>query len=464
MALPTGRISKSQVNIELAFSTSARISLGNAGPRQLAGKPAVGSRISMSDLRGKSADSISPTMNITVSPATVTIGNTATFTFTASEPIFGFTASDVVIAGGLSNLSGSGTTYTSVWTPPVDGLGSGAFNVPAGTYTDAAGNPGQVSNTAIVYWDTRVYPTVNVTASATSVGVGQTAVVYFSFSEPVNFGIGNITGSEFGTLSGFGMSGDGLLAYVTFTPNPNTYGQATISAQPNSFTDIAGNFNQFGSLVNITVNTVVADTTVPTATMTATPPYLTSGQTSTIEVTFSEPVTIASGPTLTGGGVHSFVSGSGNYRSFTFVPPDQVNGSTFISYPAGSFYDAAGNYNTTNYGLTVTYNTVTASPFYLQSGDGLSVGEPTGTQFTNTQYIDVFPYGGVAPYTYSWSKVNGTATITGGTTAQSLAVQHVITKFGYTGISTFNAVVNDSIGNVANINVTAEWRWETVPV
>jgi len=58
MALPTDAISMSQVNTELGLGLKASISLGQANVRFLAGREGAGTRISMSDLRGKS--SISP--------------------------------------------------------------------------------------------------------------------------------------------------------------------------------------------------------------------------------------------------------------------------------------------------------------------------------------------------------------------------------------------------------------------
>lgn len=207
------------------------------------------------------------------------------------------------------------------------------------------------------------------------------------------------------------------------------------------------------------------DGTPPTVSISFSANNLTSGQTSQLTFSFSEAVQGDFAPSQSGGGISSFRQGSGSYYYQTFIPPDQVNGSTTFSLPPGSFRDTFGNYNSSGGSATIYYNTVTAQPFYVESGDMLSEGEPTGTQFTDSRFIDVFPYGGVPPYTYQWSVVtaNG-ATTAGSLTASSLNVRHVITKFGYTGISVFNCVVTDSIGQTYSVNVDAEWRWDDVPI
>lgn len=57
MTLPTGQISMSQVNTELGKSSTALITLNDAAVRSLAGK--ASGAISMNDLRGKSANTVS---------------------------------------------------------------------------------------------------------------------------------------------------------------------------------------------------------------------------------------------------------------------------------------------------------------------------------------------------------------------------------------------------------------------
>ena len=77
--------------------------------------------------------------------ANLDITDTATVTFTASEPISGFdqvgditnSATSVATLGNFA--TGQGTTYTVEVTAA--GAGTANFEVPAGTFTDAAGNP-----------------------------------------------------------------------------------------------------------------------------------------------------------------------------------------------------------------------------------------------------------------------------------------------------------------------------------
>jgi len=75
-------------------------------------------------------------------------------TFTFSEPVTEFNASDLTVSGGtLSNFTGSGTSYTATFTPDANASGAASISVAAGSYTDIAGNSGLAGSlgTAITY-------------------------------------------------------------------------------------------------------------------------------------------------------------------------------------------------------------------------------------------------------------------------------------------------------------------------
>jgi Bacterial Ig-like domain len=88
---------------------------------------------------------VRPTVAVSIDSSDVNVANpTALVTFTFSEPPTDFSLNDVTSAdGSLSNLSGSGTTYTATFTANA-GIYDNATTVSVinGSYHDAAGNPG----------------------------------------------------------------------------------------------------------------------------------------------------------------------------------------------------------------------------------------------------------------------------------------------------------------------------------
>ncbi|WP_438811106.1 Ig-like domain-containing protein [Rhodopirellula halodulae] len=77
--------------------------------------------------------------------------NVSVVTFIFSENVIDFIGADVVVSNGtLSDFSGSGMNYSATFTadPTVDGTGT--VTVPAGSFTDAAGNFGNGSSDTVV--------------------------------------------------------------------------------------------------------------------------------------------------------------------------------------------------------------------------------------------------------------------------------------------------------------------------
>ena len=86
-------------------------------------------------------DTVAPAIALSASKASLGFGESATLTFTLSETSTTFTASDVTVTGGtLSNFSGSGTSYTALFTPTANSTTNGVVRIASGVFTDAAGN------------------------------------------------------------------------------------------------------------------------------------------------------------------------------------------------------------------------------------------------------------------------------------------------------------------------------------
>ena len=137
-------------------------------------------------------DTLSPTLTITSDKSLLGAGQTATITlsFANDDPV-GFEwlnqQGDINLANGtLSNLSGSGRSYSATFTP-LAGVASGAatISVGAGSYTDALGNPGSAAGSPALLVDT-VAPVLSSVVRGTSVAAGgQTRLDSVDFS--VNF-------------------------------------------------------------------------------------------------------------------------------------------------------------------------------------------------------------------------------------------------------------------------------------
>ena len=86
-------------------------------------------------------DTTAPTIEVTSSAASLIASQTATITFSLSESSTNFTLGDVTVTGGtLSNFTGSGTSYTAVFTPTANSTANAVVRVASGVFTDASGN------------------------------------------------------------------------------------------------------------------------------------------------------------------------------------------------------------------------------------------------------------------------------------------------------------------------------------
>ena len=179
------------------------------------------------------SDTTPPTIAISSTKTALKAGETATITFTLSEVSTTFAVGDVVATGGtLSGFTGSGTTYTALFTPTASSTTSGVVSVASTTFTDAAGNSnadGADTNNRVSMTVDTIPPTVSTFSPAdatTSVAIGSNIVV--TFSEAIQFGTGNIeihSGSATGTL---------LASYVAGNSSNLTISGSTLTINPTS--------------------------------------------------------------------------------------------------------------------------------------------------------------------------------------------------------------------------------------
>lgn len=144
-------------------------------------------------------DTTAPTIAIVSSASSLSASQTATITFTLSESSANFDASDVTVSGGtLSNFSGSGTTYTALFTPTANSTINGVVSVASGTFSDAAGNTnadGSDTNNVLTF--SRI-PTISNETHTLSVLVdksilGPSAILLKDLKETITYTDGAIT-------------------------------------------------------------------------------------------------------------------------------------------------------------------------------------------------------------------------------------------------------------------------------
>jgi uncharacterized protein YraI len=321
-------------------------------------------------------DNFSPTITINSDKSSLKAGETASLTFTLSEPSTDFSSADVTIAGGsLSAFTGSGTSYSATFTPTSNSTTPATINVLANTFTDGAGNNNSPATQLSITIDT-VIPTVLITSDKASLKSGETASLTFILSESsTDFASTDVTIAG-GSLSAF--TGSGTSYSATFTPTPNSTTSATINVLANTFTDAAGNNNSAASQLSITVDTVI-----PTVVIISDKASLKAGETANLTFTLSEfSIDFASTDVTVAGGTLSAFTGSGTTYSATFTPANNSTTPASINVQANTFTDAAGNSNSAASQLSITIDTVIPTVVITSNKSSLKSGETATLTFT----------------------------------------------------------------------------------
>ncbi|MEO4184888.1 BapA/Bap/LapF family large adhesin, partial [Acinetobacter pittii] len=220
--------------------TAPSITVADNSYTDLAGNLGTGDVLDGTD--GFVVDTVAPTLAITADDLALAAGETANISFTFSEAVTGFDASDITVVGGaLTGLTTTDNiTWTAVFTP--DGTGTApSITVADNSYTDLAGNLGTgdvLDGTDGFVVDT-VAPTLAITADDLALAAGETANISFTFSEAVTgFDASDITVVG-GALTGLTTT-DNITWTAVFTPD-GTGTAPSISVANGTYTDIAGN-------------------------------------------------------------------------------------------------------------------------------------------------------------------------------------------------------------------------------
>ena len=293
-------------------------------------------------------DTVAP--SVTVQPSAgqddPTNGSPIDFDVSFSEPVAGFTGSDVVLGGTAgataATVEGGGDSYV-VHVSGMTSDGTVTVSVPAGAAQDEATNPNTASGTSTVTYDT--------TAPQTTITDGP--------SGPTNDATPTFTFASSETGSTLHCRIDEGAFYDCDSPTSDTV--AALGEGPHTFyvyaTDAAGNSEESPDFRQFMV-----DTTPPTVTINQA-----SGQNDPtnqspvrFDVVFSEPVTdfTAADVTLTGTAGQGSPTLTGSATTYEVQVPVTSDGTVIAAIPAGGAHDAAGNASTlaTSNDRTVTYD------------------------------------------------------------------------------------------------------------
>ena len=206
---------------------------------------------------------------VNIVDGTLNDGDTSSVvTFAFSEaPGASFTESDIVVSAGLTLVAGSltmidATHYEATVTADDGFTGTGTVSVAAGSYTDAALNPGGAGSDSVSI-DTQ-NPTVDVDIVDSALNsVDTSSDVTFTFSEaPVGFTDADIQVSAGLTLVAGSLTMVDATHYTaTVTADVGFIGTGTVSVAAGSYTDAALNLGDADS-DTVSINTVNPTVTV----------------------------------------------------------------------------------------------------------------------------------------------------------------------------------------------------------
>ncbi|MCT7961168.1 Ig-like domain-containing protein [Laspinema sp. D1] len=185
------------------------------------------------------ADITAPTVILATTAAASTVNAPFSVSATFSKIVTGFAANDITVTNGtISNLTGSGSTYSFTVTPT--GSGPVTVNVPAGGVTDAVGNSNSAAAPLTLTADTTPPNATSFTPAdnATSVAVGANLVV--NFNEAVQKGTGNIVIKK--------VADNSVFETIAVTDAKITVSGSTVTINPTN--DLAPNTDYYVEIAN----------------------------------------------------------------------------------------------------------------------------------------------------------------------------------------------------------------------
>jgi hypothetical protein len=371
-------------------------------------------------------DTTRPSAVITIADRTLLVGETSLVTFAFNDAVTGFTNADITVENGtLSNVvSGDGgLTFTATLTPTNDITDtSNLITVNNTGVVDLAGNVGVGVSTSLNYAIDTQRPTVAVVLVDSTLTIGETSLVTFTFNEPVTGFSNPDTRVEGGLLSPVSSGDGGRTWTATFTPTGNLQDILNVvSVILTGVQDVSGNI---GAGTTVSSNYVVDTLRPTTVSINVADSDIVVGETSLVTFTFSEAITAFTNADLTvPNGTLSPVSSSdgGVNWTATFTPTRNVVDLTNVIVLTNTgITDVRGNAgvgSTSSNNFTITSNQPTVSIVVADSV--LTIGETSLVTFTFSSPVTGFTNadltvanGTLSPVTTSDGGLTYTATFT----------------------------------------------------
>ena len=314
-------------------------------------------------------DNAAPTLSISSSAPLPTNASVIPLTFTFSEIVTGFDASDLTLSSGtgsFSNFSGSGSTYTADLTLS----SAGAFQVAVADAAaiDRAGNSG----TGATFSGSRDVTAPSAVLSTIPSEVNGPFGVTVTFNEDMTgFALGDFT-----VVNGAASNLQTVSAQVySATVTPDADGTVTVSVGAGVATDTAGNgntaSNSRSTTADVTRPTVALD--VPTGPVNA--PF-------TLTMTFSEAVNgLTVGDISVSNGAASNLQSTSTTVYTATITPD-ADGTVTVNFPENAVTDNAGLGNEAATAATNTADLTDPTPTLAATPDF------PGTPYTVTISFD----------------------------------------------------------------------------
>ncbi|QNI94946.1 metallopeptidase [Synechococcus sp. A15-127] len=203
-----------------------------------------------------------PTVALSSSDPTLTIGESTILAVELSEPSFDFTLDNFNVSGGaLTDFTVvNASQYTALFTPFSDTTTTASAVIEAGSFSDAAGNQNIQAESLMLTIDT-IAPELTLSSYRSTLGIGESTQIRFTLSESSSdFGLDDVSVSG-GTLSA--LSGEGTTFEATFTPMVNVKTTATLKVLEERFSDTYGNGNLASDTIAIDVDTLIEAPPIP---------------------------------------------------------------------------------------------------------------------------------------------------------------------------------------------------------
>ncbi|MEL6863915.1 MAG: Ig-like domain-containing protein [Bacteroidota bacterium] len=288
-------------------------------------------------------DNIPPSINLSTNAAIVT--GAFTVTITSNETIQGFTLSDLIVENGqVNSLSGSGSDFSVVVQPQVEGQVS--IWMPANQVQDQLGNGNLASNVLQVAYQIPDVIPPGINLSTNNSMVEGPFEVDILFSEVVE----GLTIDDFVVSNGILDNLTGSNSSYRIRVSPLAIGTVEIQLPANQVQDISGNGNLASN--TLTVEYIEPDQIPPSIELSTA--LLDVENAFEIDIRFSEPVVgfLLSDLTVGNGSASNLTGSDLSYRC-TISPENP--GLIRINLNAGLLQDLAGNQNLASNTLEVIY-------------------------------------------------------------------------------------------------------------